>query len=178
MSTEEEKTVDDLITKYDAHRLMHPKLSLPEVSENNRKFLIAGSNGTSGGFNCPEGLIPDDGYVFLGIWGNPASSQNKKFRNSIWYKCGLQSDFKNIDFTGARFIDCQLSNITFSRSNLTDVMFENCTFVREQMSGAIYENVKVIRPLFKGYDPVLDDLDQVNFGWKSWLFDWSSRPLK
>lgn len=173
MSTEEETSVDQLICEYDAHRSKYPKLGLPEISANNRKFLIDSAVGTAGRFKPLEALIPDESCVFLGAWNGRDFSRDGSLRNTVWFKCQLQGDCSNINFSGAIFINCELANIQFFRSKIKDVTFENCTFIREKMSGAFYENVKIITPKFKYYEPINDDLDQVILGTKSKIFDWS-----
>jgi hypothetical protein len=176
MSAQKEKNIDDLIAEYDTYRLMHPKLGLTEVSTENREFLIASrksAGGLDAGFTYPKELFPDECYVFFGWWDGSCLRRDQSLRNTTWFKSTLKGDYKNIDFAGTRFFDCQLVNIDLAHSNLTDVTFENCTFMREVMSGAVFENVKVIRPIFKNYDPIVDYLDQVKLGFKSRLFDWS-----
>ncbi|MGP6087906.1 pentapeptide repeat-containing protein [Antarctobacter jejuensis] len=178
MSTDEETSVDRLIAEYDAIRLAIPKLKLPEVSAENREYLVACNKGKGslGAFAHRIELFPVYGYVFLGSWNSARDmglTSNHNCRNTTWFKCQLQGNYENLDLSGVRFIECELVNISLSGSNLTNVAFENCTFIRAELSDAIYENVKVTRPVFKHYDPIGDDLDRVNFGWNSWFFDWA-----
>jgi hypothetical protein len=173
MPTAEEKHVDGHIAEYNEKRLTSPDLRLPEVSAKNREYLIACFNSQTNAFSPHQGLLPVDGSVFFGSWNVEGFDWGQSRRNSTWFRCSIQGDYEKADLIGARFVDCQMANIRFLGSNLTDVVFENCTFIRASMSGATFENVKVIRPIFKHYDPIEDDLDQVKFGWKSWLFDWA-----
>src|SRR6056297_1984398 len=97
MPTEKEKRIDNLIDKYNVHRLTQPKLNLSEISAENREFLIACIDETTDSFTLQNGVMPKHDYVFFGSWNNLNSSQNKNFRNITWYKCVLQHDCKDID---------------------------------------------------------------------------------
>lgn len=167
-----EEFVDGLQTEYEAARLLHPKLGLPEITAKNREFLINSASENGQNYSLQNDQASFDGFVLLGSWSR--LDQHQSFKNTTWYKGHLgHNTMRNNDFTGARFIDCQLSNSTFFDANLTNVMFINCSFTRVSMSGAIFDNTKIVRPLVQQYDAISDDLDQIKIGWTSGLFDWA-----
>lgn len=58
----------------------------------------------------------ENGEVFTGI----------DFRDAIFDGCFFAVSFLGIDFTNAKFINCNLKTSDFCKCNLTNVVFENC----------------------------------------------------